>query len=97
MLKAKIISSLDKVFLDSSFNEFTALTGISAFLNQRVSVQLLTTDFDVSAPHRRFLPLSVEGIDPAAVSFRSRASSSLCSFSLIRLPPLSSVSGAGTR
>lgn len=71
MLKAKIISSLEKVFLDSSYNEFTEVAGISAFLNQRVSFQIVVTDFDGAAPHRRFVPLTAEGIDPAAVTFRS--------------------------
>ena len=43
MLKSKIISSLEKVFLDESFDKYNALQRISALRGERLSVQLLYT------------------------------------------------------
>ena len=70
MLKAKIISSLDKVFLDSEYAAFAQVKGMTVFENQRISLQILVCDFDSNVPHRRFAPLSCSGIAPEAVTFR---------------------------
>ena len=43
MLKSKIISSLEKVFLDESFDKYSALKKISALRGERLSLQLLYT------------------------------------------------------
>ena len=46
MLKTKIISSLSRVFIDSSLDDFTELTKVSALKGERISFQLV---------HQRFL------------------------------------------
>ncbi len=42
MIKAKIVSSLTKVFIDQKFEEFNELKSISALLGERLSLQLVT-------------------------------------------------------
>lgn len=62
MLRYKLISSLDKPFLDSRLDEFSALKHITMLRNERISVQLAVTDDSPRAPHRRFVGIKVEGV-----------------------------------
>lgn len=62
MLRYKLISSLDKPFLDSRLDEFSALKRITMLRNERISVQLAVTDDSPRAPHRRFVGIKVEGV-----------------------------------
>lgn len=71
MLKAILISSLDKCFLDSNINDFEPLRRAYVYRKAILSLQIAMTDTSLAAPHRRFVGISVEGIDPDAVSFRT--------------------------
>ena len=51
MLNTKIISSLDKVFLDQSINDFSALERLSALRGERISVQLIYA-YDIDDRHK---------------------------------------------
>lgn len=62
MLRIKFISSLDKVFLDSRFEDFAALPRLSMLKNERQSVQLIITDDSPASPHRRFVRLRPDGV-----------------------------------
>jgi len=46
MIRAKIVTSLEKCFLDQSIDQFEELKSISALKNERLFVQLLYTDDD---------------------------------------------------
>ena len=51
MLKTKIISSMEKVFVDQKVEDFLALSYISALKGERLSLQLICSD-DNDSPDR---------------------------------------------
>jgi len=61
MILAKIVSSLEKCFLDNSIDDFQPLTRISMLKNERLSVQFLYTADEQEAQHTR-LKLRVAGV-----------------------------------
>ena len=71
MLKATLISSLDKVFLDTKLNTLEPLRSANVYRGSVFSFQIAMTESFCDAPHRRFVGLSVEGIDKSAVEFRT--------------------------
>lgn len=62
MLRYKLLSSLDKPFLDSKLDDFTPLRKLTMLRNERISVQLVLTDDSSAAPHRRFVGIKIEGV-----------------------------------
>ena len=60
-IRTKIISSLEKVFLDSSIDQFKPLTFIRMMKNQRLSVQLAHTVDGDDAPLRIVPQLKING------------------------------------
>ncbi|MBE6558745.1 MAG: DUF4091 domain-containing protein [Ruminococcaceae bacterium] len=60
-IRTKIISSLEKVFLDSSIDQFKPLTFIRMMKNQRLSVQLAHTIEGDDAPIRIMPQLKING------------------------------------
>ena len=60
MLRYKLLSSLDKPFLDSKLDDFTPLRKLTMLRNERISVQLVLTDDSAAAPHRRFVGIKIE-------------------------------------
>lgn len=62
MLKTKIISSLDKCFLDSSFEEFAEITHVNIYKNTNAAFQLLPyDDEEVSDTARVHYKVRLEG------------------------------------
>lgn len=62
MIESKMLSSLDKCFLDSDPSELSALSRISGFLGQQVSMQLAFWDSEKGKPYAfRLLKVEVEG------------------------------------
>lgn len=61
MLRYKLISSLDKPFLDSKLSDLTSIRKLTMLRNDKISVQLVITDDSPAAPHRRFVGIKVEG------------------------------------
>ena len=57
MIRTKIVSSLEKCFLDESIDRFEELKSISTLKNERLFVQLLYTDD--SEPVAGIIPFSV--------------------------------------
>ena len=51
MIKTKIVSSLEKVFLDQNIDEFSSLERISVLKGERLSVQLIYTYSAENSPH----------------------------------------------
>ena len=73
MLQAKITSSMEKCFPDSSIAEYPILAHLSALKNERISFQFLYTDdtVDTSIPYRaNSYSLQIEGIEKGLVSVR---------------------------
>ena len=71
MIKLKLVSSLEKVFLDESIDDFKALTHISGLRGERISLQLLAS----------YVPTST---DLWAVVFSVEFSGSLAKYAKIR-------------
>lgn len=71
MLRIKLISPLDKVFLDSRPEEFAAMKKLSMLRNERMSLQLIMTDDNAAAPHRRFVGLRPDGVFAPYTAFRT--------------------------
>ena len=71
MLKAILISSLDKVFLDTKLNTLEPLRSANVYRGSVFSFQIAMTESFCDAPHRRFVGLSVESIEKSAVEFRT--------------------------
>ena len=63
MLKTRLISSLEKVFIDDSFDSFSELKNICALKNERFSFQLIYVDEgpDYTLPWRPFVNLTLGG------------------------------------
>ncbi len=71
MFKAILISSLDKVFLDSNLNEFAPIRSANVYRKGILSLQIAMTETNPLAAHRRFFKISADGIDESAVTFRT--------------------------
>ncbi len=71
MLKAILISSLDKVFLDTKLNTLEPLRSANVYRGSVFSFQIAMTETACDAPHRRFVGLSFEGIEQSAVTLRT--------------------------
>lgn len=71
MLKAILISSLDKVFLDTKLNTLEPLRAASTYRNSTFSFQIAMTETACDAPHRRFVGISLDGIEQSAVTLRT--------------------------
>lgn len=61
MILSKIISSMDKCFLDGNIQELKAVGKISMLKNEHLSLQLAYTETERAAGHRRGLKLNVKG------------------------------------
>ena len=71
MLKATLISSLDKVFLDTKLNTLEPLRSANVYRGSVFSFQIAMTESFCDAPHRRFVGLSFEGIEQSALTLRT--------------------------
>ena len=71
MLKTKIISSLDKCFLDSSYEEFDEIKSITIYKNTDGAFQLLPSDLEESDMARTYFKVKAEGDIADKVSFRT--------------------------
>ena len=71
MLKTKIISSLDKCFLDSSYEEFNEIKSINIYRNTDGAFQLLPSDLEESDMARTYFKVKAEGDIADKVSFRT--------------------------
>ena len=63
MLKTKLISSLEKVFIDAELDTYPALSSLSVLSNERFSFQLIYVDEgpDYTLPLRPFADLTLSG------------------------------------
>ena len=61
MIQSKIISSMDKCFLDEAITAHSAVKSISMLRNQQLSLQLAYTETDVFAAHHHRVKLRVLG------------------------------------
>ena len=71
MFKTKLVSSLEKPFLNSRIEDYKPLSFIRMMKNQRLSFQLLHTSVGYDAPLRAMLTLQIEGIPAAYVTART--------------------------
>ena len=60
MIQSKIVSSLDKCFLDNHLDDFQALNKITALTNERISFQYICEMVD-DADSRHYLTPTIEG------------------------------------
>ena len=72
MFKTKLVSSLEKVFIDDSIDNFEELKPFSTLMGERFSVQLLYVDEgeDYTFPNRPFVNLEVGGTLAAYTTVR---------------------------
>ena len=61
MIQAKIVSSMDKCFLDDTMASHRAVRSVSMLRNQHLSLQLAYTETDVAASHRHLVKVRVLG------------------------------------
>ena len=71
MLKAILISSLDKVFLDTKLSTLEPLRSANVYRGSTFSFQIAMTESTCDAAHRRFVGLSFEGIEQSALTLRT--------------------------
>ena len=71
MFKAKLVSSLEKPFLNSRIEDYRPLSFIRMMKNQRLSFQLLHTAAGYDAPLRAMLALKIEGVPAEFVTART--------------------------
>ena len=71
MLKTKIVSSLEKPFLNSLIEDYRPLSFIRMMKNQRLSFQFLHTLAGYDTPYRAMLTLKIEGIPAEYVTART--------------------------
>ncbi len=71
MFQCKIISSLEKVFIDQKMEDFAPLTHIRMLKNQRLSVQLIHTVTGEDTPLRAMLSLKTTGELASCVQART--------------------------
>ena len=61
MIQSKIVSSMDKCFLDDTMASHRPVKSVSMLRNQHLSLQLVYTETDVAAAHRRLVKVRVLG------------------------------------
>ena len=71
MFKTKLVSSLEKPFLNSRIEDYRPFTFTRMMKNQRLSFQLLHTLAGYDAPYRAMVSLKIEGIPAEYVSART--------------------------
>ena len=71
MFKTKLVSSLEKPFLNSRIEDYRPLTFIRMMKNQRLSFQLLHTLVGYDAPYRAMLKLKIEGVPAEHITART--------------------------
>ena len=71
MFKTKLVSSLEKPFLNSRIEDYKPLSFIRMMKNQRLSFQLLHTGVGYDAPLRAMLKLTIEGVPAEYVTART--------------------------
>ncbi|MBO5700804.1 MAG: DUF4091 domain-containing protein [Clostridia bacterium] len=71
MLRAILIPSLEKVFLDTKIDTLEPLRSANAYRNSTFSFQIAMTETACDAAHRRFVGISLDGIEQSAVSLRT--------------------------
>ena len=71
MYRVKIVSSLEKAFLDSDIHSFRPLTSIRMLKNQRLSFQFLYTLDEPGDPYRTMNGLTVEGAFSSCTTLRT--------------------------
>ena len=71
MFKTKLVSSLEKPFLNSRIEDYKPLSFIRMMKNQRLSFQLLHTGVGFDAPLRAMLALKIEGLPAEYVTART--------------------------
>ena len=71
MLKSVLISSLDKVFLDTRIDTLEPQRSASTYRNSTFSFQIAMTETACDAAHRRFVSLSFDGIEQSALDLRT--------------------------
>lgn len=71
MIITKIVSSLEKMFIDGSIEAYEPLEGLSALKNERISFQLAYIGVGDGCPTRDLLHISVDGAPVEDVSIRA--------------------------
>ena len=71
MLKAVLIPSIEKVFLDTKMSTLEPLRSANVYRGSDFSFQIALTETTCDAAHRRFVGLSFDGIDQSAVTLRT--------------------------
>ena len=71
MLRAILISSLEKCFLDTKINTLESLRSAKVYRKGTYSLQIAMTETNISAAHRRFVRIDVDGIEKNALNFRT--------------------------
>lgn len=71
MIITKIVSSLEKMFIDGSIAAFDTLEELSALKNERISFQLAYIGIGEGTPTRDLLHISVEGAPAGDISIRA--------------------------
>ena len=71
MFKTKLVSSLEKPFLNSRIEDYRPFTFTRMMKNQRLSFQLLHTMAGYDAPYRAMVALKIEGIPAEYVTART--------------------------
>ena len=71
MFKTKLVSSLEKPFLNSRIEDYRPFTFTRMMKNQRLSFQLLHTLVGFDTPHRAMVALKIEGFPAAYVTART--------------------------
>ena len=61
MIQSKIVSSMDKCFLDDTMASHRPVKSVSMLRNQHLSLQLVYTETDVAAAHRHLVKVRVLG------------------------------------
>ena len=67
MFKTKLVSSLEKPFLNSRIEDYRPFAFTRMMKNQRLSFQLLHTMAGYDAPYRAMVALRIEGIPADAL------------------------------
>ena len=71
MFKTKLVSSLEKPFLNSRIEDYRPLSFIRMMKNQRLSFQLLHTSAGYDAPLRAMVALKIDGVPAEFVTART--------------------------
>ncbi len=71
MFKTKLVSSLEKPFLNSAIEDYKPLSFIRMMKNQRLSFQLFHTMDACDDPYRAMLALKIEGVSQEYITART--------------------------